>query len=98
MIYTQLPKSYKYEVIAEAIYGREIEYFHYDFDRRNFEHLLSTLPDGDYKSNIEARLVDTVAQMANVRHICEALHAQIDDAAEYQKAVERVVAKREAKA
>ena len=28
MIYTQLDPSYKYDVLADAIYSREVEYFH----------------------------------------------------------------------
>ncbi len=48
-MYTQLSADYKYSVIAAAVYAREIEHFHYDFDRVNFEYLIEILPDGKYK-------------------------------------------------
>lgn len=92
--YKQLEPSYRYDVIAQAIYAREVEYFHYDFDRVNFEYMLSKLPEGAYRADIESRLVDTKAQMANVKLIIEALEAQIADPAEYQAAVGRMAAKR----
>lgn len=95
MIYTQIPSSYKYEVIAEAIYGRELEHFHYDFDRVNFERLLESTPDGEYKENIKQRLADTLRQMANVEAIYAALMAQVDDQEAYAEAVKVVTQKRE---
>jgi hypothetical protein len=33
MNYEQLPTEYKYDTLADAMYAREVEYFHYDFDR-----------------------------------------------------------------
>jgi len=86
--YTQVPHSYKYEVIADAIYAREIEYFHYNFDRINFEFLISRLPDGPYKEDVCKRLLETQAHMKNVLVLIEALRAQIDDEQAYLKAVE----------
>jgi hypothetical protein len=87
MIYTQLPKSYKYDIIAEAIYAREIEHFHYDFDRRNFEILNVSLPDGAYKIDVESRIADTLMQMEKVENIYSALMSQIDDQEAYEEAV-----------
>jgi acid stress-induced BolA-like protein IbaG/YrbA len=95
MIYTQLSPGYKFEVIAEAVYGRELEHFHYDFDRRNVERLIAGLPDGDYKDSIAQRLADTLKQMANVDAIYAALMAQVDDPAAYAEAVKTVTKKRE---
>jgi hypothetical protein len=94
MIYTQLPNNYKYDVIAEAIYARELEYFHYDFDRVNFEHMLESLPDGSDKDDIKSRLSITIEQMQKVELIINALKAQIDDAEAYNAAVESMTAKR----
>lgn len=95
MIYTQIPTSYKYDVIAEAIYGREIEHFHYDFDRVNFERLIATASDSEYKENIRQRLADTLGQMENVEAIYAALMAQVDDQDAYAEAVKRATQKRE---
>jgi hypothetical protein len=94
MIYTQLPTNYKYDVIAEAIYARELEYFHYDFDRVNFENILESLPDGSAKDDIRSRLSITIEQMQKVELIIKALNAQIDDTEAYNAAVERMTAKR----
>jgi IS5 family transposase len=97
MIYTQLTSDYKYDTIAEAIYGREVEYFHYDFDRINFQYLLTVAPDGEFKNNTAERLASTMQQMNTVEAIMDALRSQIDDEQAYAAAVERVTAKRKAK-
>lgn len=97
MEYTQLKNSYKYETIAEAIFAREIEHFHYDFDRVNFEFLIGTLPEGEYSREIASRLAEVNQQMANVQAIIAAIKSQIDDPAAYAEAVERVTARRNAK-
>jgi hypothetical protein len=97
MIYTQLSTSYKYDTIADAMYGREVEYFHYDFDRINFEHLLANATDNEFAANVAERLDATRKQMSNVAAVIAALNAQIDDQAEYEAAVVRATAKRKAK-
>ena len=97
MIYTQLSTAYKYDTIADAMYGREVEYFHYDFDRINFEHLLANATDNEFAANVAERLDATRKQMSNVAAIIAALRSQINDEAEYTAAVERVTAKRKAK-
>jgi hydroxypyruvate isomerase len=97
MQYEQLPTEYKYDVLAEAMYAREVEYFHYDFDRKNFEHLLANATDNEFAANVAERLDTTRKQMGNVMGVVEALRSQIDDANAYAAAVERVTAKRKAK-
>lgn len=97
MKYEQLPTEYKYETLAEAMYAREVEYFHYDFDRKNFEHLLANATDNEFAANVSERLDATRKQMGNVMAVVNALKAQIDDEAAYAAAVERVTAKRKAK-
>jgi hypothetical protein len=97
MNYEQLPTEYKYDTLADAMYAREVEYFHYDFDRKNFEHLLANATDNEFAANVAERLDSTRKQMGNVEAVVEALKAQIDDADAYAAAVERVTAKRKAK-
>jgi hypothetical protein len=97
MIYTQLSDSYKYDVLADAMYAREVEHFHYDFDRKNFECLLAKATDNDFAASVAERLNDTRKQMGNVEAIMAALHAQIEDEQAYADAVARVTAKRKAK-
>jgi hypothetical protein len=97
MKYEQLPTEYKYDTLADAMYAREVEYFHYDFDRKNFEHLLANATDNEFAANVAERLDSTRKQMGNVEAVVEALKAQIDDADAYAAAVERVTAKRKAK-
>lgn len=97
MFYSQLSDQYKYDVLAEAMYAREVEHFHYDFDRKNFEHLLANATDNEFAANVAERLNDTRKQMGNVEAIMAALREQIDNQAAYDAAVVRVTAKREAK-
>jgi len=97
MIYTQLSNDYKYDTLADAVYAREIEYFHYDFDRKNFEYLLENAADNEFAANIAERLNSTRKEMGNVALIISALKSQIEDQAAYDAAVVRVTAKREAK-
>lgn len=97
MQYEQLSTEYKYDVLADAVYAREVEYFHYDFDRKNFEHLLANATDNEFAANVAERLDATRKQMGNVEAVMAALKAQIDDQAEYEAAVVRVTAKRKAK-
>ena len=97
MIYTQLSDDYKYDTLADAMYAREIEHFHYDFDRKNFEHLLANATDNEFAANVAERLNSTRKEMGNVEAIMAALKEQIEDQAAYDAAVVRVTAKREAK-
>lgn len=97
MKYEQLPTEYKYDTLADAMYAREVEYFHYDFDRVNFEHLLANATDNEFAANVSERLDATRKQMGNVKLVMDALRAQIDNEAEYAAAVERVTAKRKEK-
>jgi len=97
MEYEQLPTEYKYDTLANAMYAREVEYFHYDFDRKNFEYLLANATDNEFAANIAERLDATRKQMSNVMGVVEALKAQIDNQDAYAAAVERVTAKRKAK-
>ena len=95
MNYTQLTPDYKYRHLATAIYGREMEYFHYDFDRINFEHMASNLPDGPFKDDILNRIKEVKQQMQNLNAIMSALWAQVDDEEAYASAVEYTTEKRQ---
>jgi hypothetical protein len=97
MTYTQLTSAYKYDTIAEAIYAREMEHFHYDFDRANFQYLLAHTDDEAFKTDLTSRLAGTIAQMQKVEGIMAALRSQIDDQQAYDAAVIRTTAKRAAK-
>lgn len=94
MNYQQLTQEYQDDHLANAMMGREMEYFHYDFDRKNFENLLRTLPDGACKSDIAKRLADTKQAMQNVLAFYEALKLQIRSQESHAAAVERLKAKR----
>jgi len=95
MKYKQLPETYKADTIAEAMYGREMEYFHYEFDAINFEHLLDNAPQGADTTDLKNRLADTRMQMESVNNTYEALQAQITDHAEHEAAVTRTTKKRQ---
>ncbi len=95
MNYKQLTETYKADTIANAMYAREIEYFHYEFDVRNFEHLLDNAPAGADTSDLQERLDSTRTQMLAVDNTYKALEAQITDQAEHEAAVIRTTKKRE---
>ena len=97
MKYTQLEDDYKYDTLAEAIYGREVEFFHYEFDLKNFQHLVEIMSEGDNKEDIKGRITEIKGQMGNVDAIYHALQAQIEDKEAYAEAVERVTQKRKEK-
>lgn len=88
MEYEQLGAEYQADTLAEALYAREVEFFHYDFDRANFEAMLKTLPAGDFRVMIQSRLAETRAQMGNVEAIYAALKSRITEG--HAAAVERV--------
>jgi len=96
MKYNQLSSSYKYDTLAEAMYAREVEHFHYSFDAANFKHLLGVIIDGPYKQEIQNRLASTLEQMAKVDAIYDALVVQITDQKEFDAAVKRATQKRNA--
>jgi hypothetical protein len=98
MIYSQIPPTYKYDVLAEAIYAGEMEHFHYSLDAVNFAYLIANQPESEYKRELQTRLVTTQEQMAKVEGVYGALVAQIEDQAEYAAAVQRAVQKRSASA
>jgi hypothetical protein len=97
MSYEQLSTDYKYDILADAMYAREVEHFHYDFDRKNFEYLLANATDNEFAANVAERLNSTRKEMGNVMLIISALKSQIEDEQAYAAAVERVTAKRKAK-
>jgi len=95
MKYKQLPSTYKDDTLASAMYARELEYFHYEFDASNFKHLLDNAPAGAGTKDIQERLESTIAQMEAVDNTYKALEAQITDQAEHEAAVIRTTKKRE---
>jgi hypothetical protein len=95
MKYKQLQNTYKSDTLANALYSREVEYFHYAFDATNFEHLLNNAPSGSDTKDIQERLVSTRKQMAAVDNTYKALESQITDQADHEEAVIRTTKKRE---
>jgi hypothetical protein len=94
MEYSQITQTYRDDVLAEAMYGREIEYFHYDFDRINFAKLLETLPPSPYRDDVQQRHNETVDRMVTVDAIYAALASQITDPDAHAAAILRTTEKR----
>ena len=94
MNYSQLNQTYRDDVLAEAMYGREVEYFHFDFDRINFAKMLETLPSGPYRDNVQQRHDETLDRMATVDAIYAALVSQITDLEAHAAAIVRTTKKR----
>jgi len=82
------------ETLAQAIYQREVEHFHYDLNKTNYEQIIATAPDGDYKNSVAQLLADTLVQMNIVESIHAALQTQITDEVGYADAVARAKAAR----
>ena len=98
MEYEQLEQDYRDDHLAEAMYQREAEWFHYDFDRIDFERMLKAIPPvGEYRAQLEDRLKTTRAQMVAVDLVYAALKSQVTDPVRHQAAVARATMKREAK-
>lgn len=110
MDYKYLEQEYKDDAIAAALYGRELEHFHYSLDAVNFTNMLKTLPFGPcqtptlrdkctcmlcYRSVLEMRLKETQDRAAQVAAIYDALIASITDLAAHDAAVARCKAKRD---
>jgi hypothetical protein len=95
MNYTQLTTDYKYRHLAAAIYAREMEHFHYEFDRINFQHMAADLADGQFKHDILNRIKEVEQQIQSVNAIMAALWAQVDDQEAYASAVEYITEKRQ---
>ena len=94
MKYEQLSTDYIDDVIADALYAREVEYFHYSFDKQNFEEILKNPLPLDYKLQMEARVTETEMQMERVVQIYEALKKQIRNEEAHKKAVKRTTIRR----
>jgi hypothetical protein len=95
MDYTQINDDYRYDTIADAIYAREVEHFHYNFDRVNFLYILTRGgQDETFIAEVAERMQSTIVQMKKVAVMTDALRAQIEDPAAYDRAVQRVTEKR----
>ena len=98
MKFEQLSAEYVDDYIAEAMLGREMEWFHYDVDRQNFAHIMEALPADDTAGRTEfaQRIRDTSRQMEMVERVYAALQQRIRDPVAHAAAIERVRAKRDA--
>jgi len=94
MKYKQLKQIYCDDTLAEALYSREVECFHYEFDRINFAKLLETLPPSPYRDNVQQRHDETLDRMATVDAIYTALESQITDPEAHAAAIVRTTEKR----
>ena len=95
MEFEQLDDAYRDDHIAQALYAREMELYHYDVDRKNFAHMLTDrrLPDS-MRQDLEKRLIDIAVQMDMVVRVMAALRAQISSPQAHAAAVERTRLKR----
>lgn len=94
MKYEQLSDEYQADTLADALYAREVEFFHYDFDRGNFEKMIESMPPSQFRESIQARLNETLVQMGNVEAIYAALRSRITDPQAHQEAIARCARKR----
>ena len=84
------------DYVAEAMLGRETEWFHYNVDLQNFTDMLAATDAADKRADLERRIADTQAQMDVVERVYAALKLRIRDPAAHAAAIGRVKAKRAA--
>lgn len=90
MDYYLISPNTKYDTLATALKARQLEHFHYNFDKTNFEQMLKTLEQGAFRDEIEMRLASTCEQMCKVEAIYAALLSQVDDQSALDAAVKRM--------
>ena len=95
MHFEQIDDAYRDDHIAQALYAREIELYHYDVDRKNFAHMLAdrTLPD-NLRQDLQNRLAEIAVKMDMVWRVMVALREQISSPQAHAAAVERTRLKR----
>jgi hypothetical protein len=98
MQYKQLDQETQDDYLAEAMYSRELEFFHYDFDRQNFQRIADSLPPGKEKDEYLRRVESVNTQVAVVEAVYTALSARVTNPAAHVAAVARTKAKRDAAA
>ena len=96
MEYEQLSTEYQDDHIAEAMLGREMEFFHYDVDLKNYQEMLAALPEKETakRGELAQRIKDITAQMDIVERVYSALKNRIRDPQAHAAAIGRVRAKR----
>lgn len=94
MRYSQLNAAYKYDVLAGALYAREVELFHYRFDAENYRHILHSAAPGKFREDISKRLSEAESAIETVVAVIAALESQISDTKAFKKAVSLAAAKR----
>ena len=97
MDFEQLSTDYMDDYIAEAMLGREMEWYHYNVDLQNFTDMLAALPAEAtaQRTDYARRIQETAVQMAMVDLVYEALKRRIRDPQAHAVAVERVRTKRD---
>lgn len=108
IVYQQLTQDEMDDAIAENLYGREVEHFHYELNRRNYVEMLKTLPVGDdrgtpeeqeqaaYRAYIEGLVKTETAARDKTEHTYEALEKNFADPTRKAAAIDRAVTKRAA--
>jgi hypothetical protein len=97
VVSSQLAPTYKYDVLADAIYGRQLGIFHYQFNITNYEHVLASgTITNEYRAQVTAAIINEQRELDKDQAILAALVAQIDDQVAYDAAVVRAEAKRAA--
>lgn len=97
MDFEQLSTNYMDDHIAEAMLGRETEWYHYNVDLQNFTDMLAALPAEAtaQRTDLERRVKETTAQMAMVDLVYKALKRRIRDPQSHVAAIERIRLKRD---
>ena len=97
MILEQLEPEYGDDQIAEALYQRELEWWHYQLDRSNFMFMVERFGTQSARGQDLLRRIEEIdAQVEMVEAVCAALRARIRSPEAHAAAVARARARRDA--
>lgn len=96
MDFEQLKTEYADDYVAEAMYARELEWFQYDFDRRNFQDMVDRMAEGPEREALRERIRQINTQIKIVEDVYESLKNRVRSPEAHAAAVARVSAKRAA--
>jgi len=88
-----LDPSYKNEVLATAILGREQEIFHYELNIDNYQHVIDNAKDSLVKTEFAKRIVSEQRELEKALSIYKALLAQVSDPIELDLVVAKIKTK-----
>ena len=77
MDYLTLSEEEKNEVIVRFYKAQEMDHFVHSLNKERYEQMLPTLPEGDFKNNVQKLLNETNSRLDEVNVILEKTRPQL---------------------